>query len=616
MPHLFSRSSLTLLLGGVLSSFTSISLADTDFYEQFLWGQHYLGEQSSDGNRPCFQLKAPTLKPQQEQAWRAQSGISQLSMGPNGSGGFFLVWNEGGARIYLQSVNDDGALIWGPRAINPAPTRQDFYSLMQDPQHNLMLAWSEHHYDCPPPGGSWTGGSGQKINTEGAPQWGGKGVSLPGASLQSDGRGGFLTSGMELRDWAGYYALYVQRLDPVGHPLWAGPIEISFASVLPKIMDVQLTPNGDGGFWAVATGTKDWRKSVVQRFTPDGKSIWASPVTVSDGNTNSPNPQLLLDGLGGAFVASTPDGGGGAVIVSRLDGKGNLNWTLTLEHSDRAERARLLPDGQGGVLILWSRRDPYKIEQTYFAQRINGKGQLQWKDKVRLGSMNQGEGARVISDGQGGAFVAWRDSQSLRGSHWKESLTVNVLDVYLQRITSQGDAWKSPALVAEHIGNTGGNGAPPIDLALDSTGGIFVDWADGRAGLNHEPFKPQSEGMDEFAEDSVSGGSSIYAQRATPDGKMRWSSDGLPMIPQPPLKCFSHTKNTYVVASWTVNLREQPATTSPVLRKLYRGTEVQIQSTQPACEVLWNRTGQWVKVKVLKGAVKEGWVFDATLMSP
>lgn|SRR5262245_13448790 len=111
----------------------------------------------------------------------------------------------------------------------------------------------------------------------------------------------------------------------------------------------------------------------------------------------------------------------------------------------------------------------------------------------------------VISDGEDGAFVAWRDYRHP---------SVSDDDVYLQRITASGQiaaGWPIdgfPVSAAPRAQEIGG-------LVSDGAGGVFVVWQDHRNG-------------DTTASD-------IYAQRVLSDGTISpgWMANGMPVSRTP-----------------------------------------------------------------------------------
>ena len=109
------------------------------------------------------------------------------------------------------------------------------------------------------------------------------------------------------------------------------------------------------------------------------------------------------------------------------------------------------------------------------------------------------ESPRAVPDGQGGAYVVWRDERN-------DATGVNA-DIYIQRITSSGtiaDGWPLNGLpVCDEL-----HGQSEAVLAPDGMGGVILAWMDGR----------------NFHWD-------IYALRLTGVGKtaLGWSEDGVPV---------------------------------------------------------------------------------------
>ena len=111
---------------------------------------------------------------------------------------------------------------------------------------------------------------------------------------------------------------------------------------------------------------------------------------------------------------------------------------------------------------------------------------------VRVGPVRRAsDSLRALSDGAGGAFVAWTD--------WRTFSATN-LDVYLHRFLAGGTldpAWPVNGLSTRNLAGTQNRSM----LVSDDDGGVIVVWWDGR--------------MDS------TGGSGLYAQRVTPEARSR-----------------------------------------------------------------------------------------------
>lgn len=151
------------------------------------------------------------------------------------------------------------------------------------------------------------------------------------------------------------------------------------------------------------------------------------------------------------------------------------------------------PDGFSGLLVAWvdTRGDSADI----YVQRVGAAGEVlwAWNGVHACAATRDQDQPAVIGDGQGGAFVAWRDFRSGQTG-----------DVYAQHF----DAFGQPRWAANGLGvcTVSGEQANPV-LVADGVGGVIVVWEDSRA-------VP-----------------AIYAQRLLADGSRRWSAGGVRLAP-------------------------------------------------------------------------------------
>ena len=156
------------------------------------------------------------------------------------------------------------------------------------------------------------------------------------------------------------------------------------------------------------------------------------------------------------------------------------------------QQPNAVPDGQGGTLVVWE--DARFGTANIAVQKIDASGVAQWVQDgvvVCTGLFGQ-EFPAVVSDGAGGAIVAWED---LRGANW---------DVRAQRVNAAGAVqWTANGVVVSAAtGNQQG-----VSIVSDGAGGAIVLWLDFRAGNND-----------------------IYAQRINAAGAVQWAANGLPVV--------------------------------------------------------------------------------------
>jgi hypothetical protein len=122
------------------------------------------------------------------------------------------------------------------------------------------------------------------------------------------------------------------------------------------------------------------------------------------------------------------------VIAQKVDINGNTEWgdygVVAVNAPGRQEDPQLVTDGSGGAYIIWmDYRDESDAEGDIYAQHINSDGSLGWDAEglVLVNQEGQQSSPNICSDGQGGAYVIWKDNSG----------------------SSYGD------IVATHLSNTG-----------------------------------------------------------------------------------------------------------------------------------------------------------------
>ena len=156
-------------------------------------------------------------------------------------------------------------------------------------------------------------------------------------------------------------------------------------------------------------------------------------------------------------------------------------------------------DGQKGALLAWSdsRGAPYSLD--IFAQRVDSLGVSKWGANgvaVCTFAGNQTSPV-VVSDGSGGAIIAWNDPRAGAPG----------LDIYVQRINAAGvPQWTADGVVVcDSLGDQFG-----IVMVPDGAGGAILAWEDHRRGSGFST-------------------TDIFAQRLNASGVPQWTADGVPV---------------------------------------------------------------------------------------
>ncbi len=225
--------------------------------------------------------------------------------------------------------------------------------------------------------------------------------------------------------------------------------------------------------------------ALILGFSPiSSLAAWpenGTPVCTAPGTQR--NPRLLSDGSGGCYLTWTDyRSGDGDVYVQRITATGEVapGWpinglpicTAAYEQDD----PRITSDGSGGAIVAWfdNRESGVLGNGDIYATRVgfNATTAAGWPaDGIRVsGSPTQRcILPRITSDGQGGAFIVWRDERNILGG--------TSTDIYMQRITGTGaihDAW--PIDGCQISIGIGGDDNPRV--ASDGRGGAYVAWGE------------------------------------------------------------------------------------------------------------------------------------------
>jgi FlgD Ig-like domain len=264
--------------------------------------------------------------------------------------------------------------------------------------------------------------------------------------------------------------------------------------------DPQAISDNAGGMIVVwqdfRTGTAD---IYAQRFNSTGTTLWgAGGVAICTETNHQEFPVLASDGSGGAVISwqDLRSGAGYDIYAQAVTSGGTLKWApagvavCTETGSQIIED--ITTDTAGGAIIAW--RDSRGVSADVYAQRVNSVGATLWTPNgvavcTATGQQNE---ISIVADGQGGAFLAWRDPRN----------GISNNDIYAQGLNASGaPRWAPDGVV---VSNAVLDQIEPA-ISYDGNFGLLVVWQDARSGTNYD----------------------IWAQRVKPDGTPRWTANGV-----------------------------------------------------------------------------------------
>lgn len=187
---------------------------------------------------------------------------------------------------------------------------------------------------------------------------------------------------------------------------------------------------------------------------------------------------FIPDGAGGAFATWQDYRAGNSDVYAQhvlasgvVDPAWPANGRAVCTHVAEQFNPVLVADNAGGIIVIWTDyRSGVSVPDIY-AQRVLASGQIDpaWPATQLpvCTAGNEQSSPLAVSDGQGGAIVAWQDKRS------------TVYDIYAQRVRVTGSV--DPAWPADGRALTTATGSQYAHAVVsDGAGGMIVVWQDTR----------------------------------------------------------------------------------------------------------------------------------------
>jgi predicted lipoprotein with Yx(FWY)xxD motif len=396
-------------------------------------------------------------------------------------GGAIVTWADnrsGNDAIYAQRVSALGGFEWTSDGVLVSrPThRLGDYEIIADGFAGAIVTWADY-------GNGFGDIYAQWVNASGSVQWTAGGVavctekenqSFP--QIASDGGGGAIVIWTDRRIWSNY-DIYAQRMSASGEALWTFNGVPICASAGNQGM-ARLVSDGAGGAivtWVDSRGGNLESDIYAQRVNASGEIQWAlDGVPLCTAVELQNYPWIACDGAGGAIVAWEDFRSGlSDIYAQRVNASGEIQWTLDgapiCVAANYQSGPQIVSDGAGGAIVAWQDSRNGTQNDNIYAQRVNGSGSVQWTaDGVPLcAATGNQRNHQITSDGAGGAVVTWGDER------------IGDTDIYAQRVDASGAVLWTPNGVS--LCTYRGEQRFP-EIATDGTGGAIVAWDDHRCG--------------------------------------------------------------------------------------------------------------------------------------
>jgi hypothetical protein len=275
---------------------------------------------------------------------------------------------------------------------------------------------------------------------------------------------------------------------------------------------------------------------LAQHLDASGQPTWAAggiPIT-NPWTGYQASPRAISDGAGGAIVVWL-DGRAGFcdpsllaecdIYGQRIDATGTLLWgsvgkpVATAPHNQGVGGIAMISDGAGGAIVAFQDDRINSTSQggsggyTVYVQRVDGNGDPVWPtDGIRIGQDPE------AGDAGGIAYVKLiPDGAGGAIGAWYFTSYAGTANISLrsQRISANGQIlWGSEAVSVPGVTSSdpNGTGTQTFDVTTDGAGGVLfvASWAPPNALL-----------------------AAVFAQRLDPNGTVSWSQSGVPVSNSP-----------------------------------------------------------------------------------
>jgi len=401
----------------------------------------------------------------------------------DGAGGAIITWQDyrgGNWDIYAQKVDANGNALWTANGVVvcAAAGSQNSPIVILDGAGGAIIAWDDQRV------GAYPNIYAQRVSAAGNCVWTANGVAICTAvydqwcgGIVSDGTGGAIITWSDFRTGSDS-GIYAQRITGIGSVVWTTngvPVRVTTGYGDSPV----LSSDGAGGAiiaWEDSRGV--YGSIYAQRINSSGSRLWtANGVAVSASDGLQWFLDIASDNAGGAVIAWSDcrNCGSWDIYAQRVNSGGSRLWITNGVAVCTVAGEKMFPqitaDGANSAIITWEDERSVSSYDIY-AQRVDGGGSLRWTTGGIGLCTSAGDQRypKLVSDGAGGAVVAWYDFRGNGNS-----------DIYAQRINVDGNMLWTPdgLVVSEAIGDQ----SYPL-IASDGAGGAIVVWRDYRSGTD------------------------------------------------------------------------------------------------------------------------------------
>lgn len=341
-----------------------------------------------------------------------------------GDGSAIITWEDtrsGNYDIYAQKIDSSGNLLWATNGVVVCnkTTNQKNPKIVGDNSGGAIIVWEDSvsfYWDV----------YAQRISSSGTLLWATGGVGICSApneqnnpKLDIDDLGGAIITWQDKRNNVDY-DIYAQRVNSSGTALWAAN-GVVICNAINTQNNPRIEPDGSNG---ALIGWTDKRNALdyniyAQRIDSSGLVQWAgNGVSVCNAINNQSALDIKYIGNTGVVLTWKDDrtsASANAIYAQLVSLTGSLILTINgiqISNALKSINPNTISDGFGGAIIAW--QDSTLLGWDITTQKINSSGILQWATGgISVCNASQDQiNVSQVNDGNGGAIYAWDDRRN------------------------------------------------------------------------------------------------------------------------------------------------------------------------------------------------------------
>jgi len=361
----------------------------------------------------------------------------------------------------------------------------------------------------------------QRVDNSGTPLWG-DGVAVPNAevlsssSIASDGRSAVFAV-VPIVNQENECSILVHRLDMQGRLQWTRTLTRDATPQYP-LFNIRPAVLRDGSLvvWFSEYSASGSLYYKVQRISTTGRRLYSE----NGRRVTPPDPILLslcVNDKGDVFAA-TAQHYDPSIVISGYTNTGRIAWRQTIpppKFIALGSDAKLVPDGDGGVVCLYGYPMTFGSESWWYAsrlQRYTDHGRPMW-----------GRSGINPFPATGYEWAARIDVAAVHGSVLVWAF-VGPYDIYARKLSLSGKpVWRKDAVICTYpfpLQPDTRRTSEASEAVVDESGNLLLAWEDFRS---HKSVS-ESGYLD-----------CIYAAKVSPTGVGQWTPNGfnVPVVPFP-----------------------------------------------------------------------------------